>query len=103
MKAATPPGWRAVATPFAIWFAHFMASWAAGEIWPHQWPANLLAWGATAAALLAMGLHVMRVQARQAGGGPPIRQARLARGAIALATAAVLFGALPSVVFLPAG
>ncbi|KQY85992.1 hypothetical protein [Pelomonas sp. Root1444] len=88
------PPWRPIVTAFSIWFAHFMACWAAGEIWPHQWHANVLAWGATAAASMALGVQFMRVKARPC---------RLAQGAIAIATAAVLFGALPSVVFVPAG
>lgn len=90
-----------IVTAFAIWFVHFMVLWAAGEIWPHQWTANVWAWGATAMALLAVGVHDVRMKARHAHGDLPGWSYRLARGAIAIATAAVVFTALPSFVFLP--
>ncbi len=78
-----------------------MVVWAAGEIWPHQWAANVLAWGATAVALLAVGVHCLRLKAEHAKGSLSGWTCRFAQGASALATAAVLFSALPSVVFLP--
>lgn len=88
-------------TAIAIWFAHFMVCWAAGEIWPHQWAANAMAWGVTVVALLAVGLHFVQVKTRYAAGDITGWNYRFAQGAIAIATAAVLFGALPSLVFLP--
>jgi hypothetical protein len=103
MGRRVKPPWRPTVTAFSIWFVHFMVCWAAGEVWPHQWPANLLAWAATAAALLAIGVHFMRVKARHDGGEIGGWPYRLAQGATAIATVAVLFGALPSAVFLPAG
>jgi succinate dehydrogenase hydrophobic anchor subunit len=93
--------WGPIVTAFSIWFVHFMACWAASEIWPHQWPANALAWGVTAIALLAMTVHAVRVNARHATGELSRWNHRFAQGAIAIATAAVLFSALPSIVFLP--
>jgi len=92
---------RPLVTAFVIWFVHFMVLWAAGEIWPHQWTANALAWGFTAIALLAVGLHFVRLKAQHAHGGLPGWSFRFARGAIAIATAAVVFTALPSLVLLP--
>ena len=88
-------------TAFAIWFAHFLVIWAAGEIWPHQWTANAWAWGATAVALLAVGVHDVRLKARHTEGRLSGWNYRLARGAAAIAMVAVVFSALPSLVFLP--
>ena len=101
MKGLKPSSGRPIVTAFVIWFVHFMVIWAAGEIWPHQWTANALAWGATAGALLAVGVHHVRLQARYADGGLADWSYRFARGATAIATAAVVFSALPSFVFLP--
>ena len=92
---------RPLVTAFAIWFAHFMVIWAAGEIWPYQWTANAWAWGVTAMALLAVGVHDRRVKARHANGELPGWSYRFARGAVAIAATAVVFSALPSLVFLP--
>ncbi|WP_157581033.1 hypothetical protein [Pelomonas sp. Root405] len=101
MKSLPLPGWRPILTAFTIWFLHFMVCWAAAEIWPHQWTANAVAWAATVIALLAVGAHLKRVRARHAAGQLPGWHYRFAQGAMAIATAAVLFGALPSLVFLP--
>jgi hypothetical protein len=101
MKAAGTSARRPILTAFIIWFAHFMVCWVAVEIWPAGWRANQLAWGFTAIALLAMGVHFVQVH-RPAERGELARfNHRLARGAIAIATVAVLFTALPSLVFLP--
>ena len=88
-------------TAFAIWFVHFMVSWGASEIWPHQWTANAVAWGVTAIALLAVAVHFVHVKAQHAVGGLAGWSYHFARGAVAIATVAVLFSALPSLVFLP--
>lgn len=101
MKALEQWSWRPIVTAFAIWFVHFMLCWAAGEIWPHQWAANALAWGVTAIALLAVGVHYVRLKAHHADGDLPGWSYRFARGAIAIATVAVVFSAVPSFVFLP--
>ncbi|MBW8316284.1 MAG: hypothetical protein K0M73_15595 [Hydrogenophaga sp.] len=101
VKAPERSSGRPNVTALAIWFAHFMVIWAAGEIWPHQWTANALAWGGTAIALLAMGVHCVRLKAQHANGCLPGWSYRFARGSAAIATAAVVFNALPSVVFLP--
>lgn len=101
MKAQKRLRWRPIVTAFVIWFVHFMAIWAAGEIWPHQWAANAVAWGATAIALLAMGVHGWRVKALHAADGLADWNCHFAMGAAAIATVAVLFSALPSLVFLP--
>jgi uncharacterized membrane protein YidH (DUF202 family) len=91
---------RPVMTAFVIWFAHFMLCWVAVELWPSESRANELAWSFTALALLAMGVHLVRVERRVERGELADFSRRLARGAIAIATVAVLFTALPSVVFL---
>ena len=101
VKALQPSSGRPIVTALVIWFAHFMVIWAAGEIWPHQWTANAVAWGATALALLAVGVHGLRLKARHADGRLADWSYRLARGAAAIAAAAVVFSALPSVVLLP--
>lgn len=101
MRPAAWSSWWPIVTAFTIWFLHFMVCWAAAEIWPHQWPANALAWGVTALALLALGVHWRRVHARHADGLVPGWDYRFAQGAGAIATTAVLFSALPSLVFLP--
>jgi hypothetical protein len=101
MKAPKPSGWWPMLTAFTIWFLHFMVCWAAVEMWPHRWLANATAWFATALALLALGVHFMRVRTEHAHGALGGWHHRFALGAMALAAAAVLFGALPSVVLLP--
>ena len=101
MKSLKPSSGWPIVTAFSIWFVHFMVCWAAGEIWPHQWTANVLAWGVTAIALLAVGAHFVRIKVQHADGEMPGWNYRFAQGAIAIATAAVLFSALPSIVFLP--
>lgn len=101
MNAARPPGFAPMVTAFTIWGVHFLVCWAAVEVWPDRWAANVVAWVATAIALAAIGLHVVRLRARQASGALPGTSARIAHGAIVLATVAILFSALPSIVFLP--
>jgi uncharacterized membrane protein YidH (DUF202 family) len=81
---------------FVIWFAHFMLCWVAVEVWPAESRANRLAWVFTAMALLAMGLHFVRVERRAERGELADFSRRFTRGAIAIATVAVLFTALPS-------
>ena len=95
------PSWRPIVTAFVIWFVHFMVSWVASEIWPLQWTANAVAWGATAIALLAVGVHFVQVKGQHAVGGLSGWDYHFARGAVAIATLAVLFSALPSFVFVP--
>jgi hypothetical protein len=92
---------RPIVTALAIWFAHFMVIWAASEIWPHQWTANAVAWAATATALLAVAVHFARLKDRYADGRLSGWSYRFARGSAAIATAAVVFSAWPSLVFLP--
>jgi hypothetical protein len=101
MTSPQPSLWWPIVTAFVIWFLHFMVSWAAAEIWPHQWLANAWAWGATAIALLAVGIYGLRVRAQHTCGQLPGWSYRFARGAIVIATAAVMFSALPSIVHLP--
>ena len=95
------PNWRPIVTAFVIWFVHFMVSWGASEIWPLQRTANAVAWSATTIALMAIGVHYVRLTAQHAEGGLPGLSYHSARGAIAIATVAVLFITLPSFVFLP--
>ncbi|QHE88581.1 hypothetical protein [Hydrogenophaga sp. BPS33] len=101
MTARKRLGAGPILTAFAIWFAHFMVVWAAGEIWPHQWVANVLAWGLTVVALLALGGYHMRLKQQHAEGLLSSWSYRFACGAAAIATAAVVFSAMPSVFFLP--
>jgi len=101
VKATNPLRWRPMITAFVIWFAHFMVIWAASEIWVDQWMANAVAWVATAIALVAVGVHWVRVKARHAAGALSDWNHHFAQGAVAIATAAVVFSALPSLVFLP--
>jgi len=101
MNAARPAGWWPMAGAFVIWFAHFMGCWVAAELWPRQWPANALAWGLTALALVALGIEWGRVRAGAARGDLAGWNRRVGPGAIAIATVAVVFDALPSLVFLP--
>lgn len=90
-----------ILTAFSIWFVHFLLCWAAVEIWPHGPVANRLAWAFTALALAAMGWHYQRVQRLAGQGGVVGFSHRFAQGAVAIATVAVLFTALPAVVFVP--
>jgi hypothetical protein len=101
MKAPHGSGLRPAVIAFSIWFVHFMLCWAAVEIWPQAWPANALAWGFTAIALLALGIQWVRLNRRAGSGELPGPARRLARGAIAIATVAVSLTAFPSVVLLP--
>jgi uncharacterized membrane protein YidH (DUF202 family) len=87
-------------TAFVIWFAHFMLCWGAVEIWPSESRAHQLAWVFTAMALLAMGVHFVRTEREGGRGELAGFSRRFARGAIAIATVAVLFTALPSLVLL---
>lgn len=86
---------------FVIWFVHFMVLWAGSEIWSHQWAANTLAWTVTAIALLALGMHFVQLRAQYSKGCLSGWDYRFARGAAAIAMSAVVFSALPSLVFLP--
>lgn len=94
-------GWRPIVTAFSIWFAHFMLCWAAVEIWPHGWRANLLAWGFTVVALAAMAAHFVQLRRADVQAEAARFNRRFAYGATAIATLAVLFTALPSMVLVP--
>ncbi len=99
MKAAALMPGRTLATAFVIWFVHFMLCWAASEFWAADAPATWLAWAFTAAALLAIGVHAAWL--RRLGRHREVDQPtlRIARGANAIATVAVLFTALPTIVW----
>ena len=88
-------------TAFVIWFAHFMLCWAAVEIWPLQWQANVADWVFTAAALLALGGRWLRSKRSEPHSDLSGWSLRLGRGATALAGLAVVFTAIPSLVFVP--
>lgn len=90
-----------ILTAFSIWFVHFLLCWAAVEIWPGQPLANRLAWAFTVLALAAMGWHFSRVQRLSGQGGLVGFSRRFAQGAVAIATVALLFTAVPTLVFLP--
>ena len=100
MKPQAAAGWGPILTAFTIWFAHFLLCWAASEIWPQGRTAHALAWALTALALLALGLHLLRVNATTPGGELTAWSRRFAQGAVAIATAAVVFVALPSLMLL---
>jgi succinate dehydrogenase hydrophobic anchor subunit len=91
---------RPAMTAFVIWFAHFMLCWVAVEIWPSGSRANQLAWVFTAIALLAIGVHFARLLRQSVRSPLDQFSHRFARGAIAIATVAVLFTAIPSLVWL---
>ena len=101
MNASSLAGWRPLIGAFVIWFVHFMGCWVAVEIWPRQWTANALAWGLTALALGALFVEGWRLRAGAARKPLAHWNRRIGRGAVAIAAAAVVFGALPSLVFLP--
>lgn len=101
VNAVRTGAWLPIIGAFVVWFLHFLVCWVAVEIWPRQWIANELAWGATAVALLALGMHWIRLGAGTAPGDTARLTRRLGRGATVIAGVAVVFSALPSVVFLP--
>lgn len=99
MKPPSP--WPPLLTALTIWFAHFMVCWAASElVWPQQRMANVVAWIATAMALLALGMHALRLRGLRAAGALTGLHYRCSQGAAALATVAVGFSALPALVLL---
>lgn len=99
MDGPMTPNRRPPITAFVIWFVHFLLCWAAVEVWPAQARANHLAWVFTAIALMAMAVHHVRLQRRSARGELTDFNRRFGRGAVAIATLAVAFTALPSIVF----
>lgn len=100
-RPALAPVRSLMLTAFSIWFVHFLLCWAAVEIWPGEPLANRLAWGFTVLALAAMGWHFSRVQRLSGQGGLVGFGRRFAQGAVAIATVALLFTAVPALVFLP--
>jgi membrane protein implicated in regulation of membrane protease activity len=103
ISAARAAGWRPLVGGFVIWFVHFMGCWAAAELWwPGRWPAHVLAWALTVLALAALGWEWRRLRASPASGGDFAGwNRRIGTGATAIAAAAVVFGAMPSLVLLP--
>jgi hypothetical protein len=95
-------GWLPLVAAFVIWFVHFMVCWAAAELlWPRQWLANGLAWVATLLALGALGWLWRRISLGPPSGGLVGWARRVGQGATVIAVVAVLFSAVPSLVFLP--
>lgn len=93
--------WPPLLTALTIWFAHFMTCWAASElVWPHQRMANVFAWAATAIALLALGMHALRLRGLLAAGELTVWHYGCSQGAAALATVAVVFSALPAILLM---
>lgn len=90
--------WPPLLTALSIWFAHFVLSWAASELWPRGPAAPPLAWAATALALAALAWHAWRLRARHAAGALPGWLYRIALGATAIAAAAVGFSLMPALV-----
>ena len=101
MNASKAGTWLPITGAFVVWLVHFMVCWVAVEVWPRQLMANALAWGATAVALLALGTYWVRLGASTPPGETARWACRLGRGAAAIAGVAVVFSALPSLVFLP--
>lgn len=99
MKAAALMPGRALATAFVIWFVHFMLCWAVAEFWAEDAPATRLAWAFTAAALLAIAVHAARLRSLGRHGEDDPPTLRIARGANAIAAVAVLFTAVPTIVW----
>lgn len=93
-----PSPWPALLAALTIWFAHFMVCWAASEmVWPHQRMANIVAWSATVIALLALGVHALRLRGLRVAGALMGLHYRCSQGAAALATVAVVFSSLPAI------
>jgi hypothetical protein len=102
MRRAEPARWAPLVAALTIWFAHFMVCWAASElVWPGQWAAHAVAGAATVIALTALWFHRRSLRAPPAGAHMAQWDYRFGKGAVALATVAVLFNALPAIVFLP--
>lgn len=102
MMTSRPSGWLPLIAAFVIWFVHFVLCWAAAELlWPRQWLANILAWGATVLALAVLAWHWRRLRLDAPSGAVVGWTRRVGQGAIAIASVAVVFSAVPSLVFLP--
>ena len=101
MKSPGKADWLPLVWAFVVWFVHFMLCWTAAEVWPRQWQANALAWAATAVALLVLAWYWRHLHGTRPPGTLSGWVHRLGRGATALAGVAVVFSALPSLVFLP--
>ncbi len=84
-----PEIYRTLLFAFAIWAAHFIASYAAVLIFPTS---ALARWIAVAALILALAVLAMRLRAL----GRP--RSAIAIGALGIAAAAILFGTLPAIV-----
>lgn len=93
--------WMPLVGSLVVWFAHFMVCWTAAEVWPHRWPANLLAWVATVLALLVLAGYWRHLRRGRRVDALSRWVHGLGLGATALAAVAVVFSALPSLVFLP--
>lgn len=100
MKPLPLAGWRPILTAFTLWFAHFMLSWATAELWPGPPMAHPLAWVFTVLALAGLVLHLRRIRSSPPRGELGAWTRRFALGAVAIATTAVLFVALPSLILL---
>lgn len=96
--------WRPLLWASGTWFAHFLLCWVAAEVWPRRWPANAAAWVLTPVALAALGLQALQaVRAAGAPAGDDLRRWNrlVVQGALVIAAIAVVFTALPSLVFRP--
>lgn len=90
---------RPVLAAFVVWFVHFMLCWTAVELWPGDVRANAAAWGFTAVALLAVGVQAARLQRPDPADASAAAAGRISRGATLLAAVAIVFTAVPSLVF----
>lgn len=99
MKPSSLAPGRAIATALVIWFVHFMLCWAVAEFRAEDVPATRLAWAFTVAALLAIAVHGARLRRLGRHGDDDLPTLRIARGANAIAAVAVLFTALPTIVW----
>lgn len=81
-----PENWRTMALAFTIWAVHFSAAYAGELIFPNEMAARWVAAGATLAALAALAWVWWGREARSTLGDL----------AVALATAGVIYDAMPA-------
>lgn len=90
---------RRMAAALVVWFAHFMLCWAVAEFGPGGAPAAGLAGLFTVLALFAIGVQAWRLRGLEPRREDDLTALRIARGASAIAAVAVVFTALPALVW----
>ena len=89
-------GWTPIIGPLCIWFAHFLVIYAAALIWPHQPLAARIGIVATVPAIIALGVLFWRLRTAEPTSGQTRFARRFGFGSIFIATAGVLFDAMPA-------